>query len=96
VLSVVKNHGQCDWKKFSEIKILTRRYDQCDQYAMRVGAPSCKKPCEFRAGADSELFENLQSAVRQGTEMRRLRQKKNRLGFLGLPAGLRFQCSSEV
>jgi len=43
---------------------------------MRVGAPSCKKPCEFRAGADSELFENLQSAVRQGTEMRRLRQKK--------------------
>lgn len=85
VPSVVKNYGQCDPKKFSQIKILTRRYDQCDQYAMRVGAPSCKKPCEFRAGADSELFENVQSAFRQGSVMSRLRQKKEPAGIFWSP-----------
>jgi hypothetical protein len=63
---------------------------------MRVGAPSCKKPCKVIAGEVSELFENFQNAVGQGAEMGRLRQKKNRPGLLSFPAGLRFQCSSEV
>jgi len=85
MLCVVKNHGQCDWKKFSQIKILTRRYDQCDQYSMRVGAPFCKKPCKVITGAVSELFENFRSAVRLGTEMGRFRQKKEPAGIFWSP-----------
>jgi hypothetical protein len=85
------------WEKI-QIKILTQRYDQWDQYAMRVGAPSFKKPCKLNAEEGLELFGNFQYAAWQGAgrNLRRLRPKKNRPGLFSFPAELRFQCSSEV
>ena len=36
--------------------LLTKRYDQWDQYAMRVGAPACERPLElWRAASGLDL-----------------------------------------